>query len=121
VVYNSAIGEVTWEMSKSIDLSAIRAMDSHPFYPHIMLICDSYSKIMLTDIYENYIVNIFEERGFHLNYPSFCLVPTDCKFSQDGLSFIVATEYGNVSLDGYDVKDFYRVYPTEQIFSNDYE
>jgi hypothetical protein len=35
-------------------------MDSHPFYPHIMLICDSYAKIMLTDIYENYIVNIFE-------------------------------------------------------------
>lgn len=83
--------EVTWEMSKTIDLSSIRALDSHPFYPNIMAICDSYGKIMLTDIYENYIVNIFEERAFHLSHPSFCLVPSECRFSQDGLTLLVAT------------------------------
>lgn len=78
-------------MSKTIDLSSIRAMDSHPYYSNIIAICDSYGKVMLTDIYENYIVNIFEERAFHLNHPSFCLAPSDCRFSMDGLSLLVAT------------------------------
>lgn len=59
IVYNAMKNEVTWEMSKTIDLSSIRAMDAHPFYPNIMAICDSNGKIMLTDIYENYIINIF--------------------------------------------------------------
>ena len=83
--------EVTWEMSKTIDLSSIRAMDSHPVYSNIMVVCDSFGKVMIADIYENYIINIFEERAFHLNHPSFCLVPSDCRFSQDGMYLLVAT------------------------------
>lgn len=46
-------------MSKIIDLSSIRAMDRHPIYENIMVVCDSYGKIIIIDIYENYIVNIF--------------------------------------------------------------
>ena len=46
-------------MSKTIDLSSIRAMDSHPFYPNVMVICDSYGKVIIADIYENCIINIF--------------------------------------------------------------
>jgi hypothetical protein len=76
LVYNAIKMEVTWEISKTIELSSIRAMDNHPFYPNVMLICDSFGKIMLIDIFQNYIINIFEERAFHLNHPSFCLVPT---------------------------------------------
>jgi hypothetical protein len=63
-------------MSKTVDLSSIRAMDSHPFYPNVMVICDSYGKVIIVDIYENCVINIFEERAFHLNHPSFCLVPS---------------------------------------------
>lgn len=48
-------------------------------------------------------------------------MPSECRFSQDGLTLLVATEYGNFSIYGYDVKDFYQIYPTEQLFANDYE
>lgn len=51
IVWNALKNEVTWEMSKTIDLSSIRAMDSHPYYSNIIVICDSYGKVMLTDIY----------------------------------------------------------------------
>lgn len=121
VVYNALKGEITWEMSKSIDLASIRAIDSHPYYEQIVAICDSFGKVMLTDIYENYVVNIFEERAFHLNHPSFCLAPVDCKFSLDGLSLVVATEFGNFSIYGYDIEQFYSEYPTEQILESDYD
>lgn len=33
----------------------------------------------------------------------------------------MATEYGNFSIYGYDIKEFYQIYPTEQLFENDYE
>jgi hypothetical protein len=56
-----------------------------------MLVCDSFGKIMLIDIFRNSIINIFEERAFHLSHPSFCLVPTECRFTQDGLYFVVGT------------------------------
>ena len=116
VIYNALKGEVTWEMSRTIDLSSIKCMDSHPIFSNVLLICDSFGKILLADIFENIILNMFEERAFHLSHPSFCLVPSECRFSQDGLSFLVATEYGNVSLYGYDIKNFYKTYPTEQFF-----
>lgn len=108
-------------MSKSIDLSSITCIDTHPTYQNIALICDSYGKLLLVDIFENFIINMFEERAYHLGHPNFCLVPAECRFSQDGYSFVIATEYGNVSLYGYDIKDFYNVTPVEQFFETDYE
>ena len=99
----------------------MRGLEFHPHYPNIMLIGDCYGKIILADIYLNSVVNIFEERGFHLGHPSFCVIPTECKFSQDGNFFLVSTEYGNVSLYGYDIKEFYDRIPIEQFFENDYE
>jgi hypothetical protein len=38
-------------MSKTIDLSSIRAMDSHPYQPNIAAICDSFGKIIIVDIF----------------------------------------------------------------------
>jgi hypothetical protein len=38
-------------MSKSIDLSSIRAMDSHPYLPNIAVICDSFGKVIIVDIF----------------------------------------------------------------------
>jgi hypothetical protein len=43
--------EITWEMSKTLDLSSIRAMDNHPYLPNIMVVCDSFGKVIIGDIY----------------------------------------------------------------------
>ena len=47
-------------------------------------------------------------------HPQFNLIPTECRFSQDGLSFIVSSEYGSVSIYGYDSKMFFSLTPSEQ-------
>ena len=67
------------------------------------------------------IVNTFEERGYHILHPHFHLIPTECHFTADGLSFLVATEYGSVSLYGYDSKAFFSTVPVEQFLPNDFE
>lgn len=121
IIYNALREEITWEMGRTIDLASIKCMDSHPIFPNVMLICDGNGKILLADIYENIILNIFEERAFHLLYPEFCLSPSECRFSQDGMTFVVGTDYGNVSLYGYDLNDFYHIYPTEQFFESDHQ
>lgn len=46
-------------MSKSADLSSITCIDTHPKYENIALICDSSGKLILVDIFENFIINIF--------------------------------------------------------------
>lgn len=60
LVYSTKYFEVTWEVSKSIDLSSITCIDTHPVYENIALICDSHGKLILIDIFENFIINIFE-------------------------------------------------------------
>ena len=69
LIYNASRAEVTWEMGKTIDLASIKCMDNHPTFPNVMLICDNNGKILLADIYENIILNIFEERAYHLMHP----------------------------------------------------
>lgn len=93
LVYSVVEKKITCEFSKeiSVPLSAIKAMDSHPNYPNIILICEANGRIILFDIFLKCIVNIFEERGFHILHPQFNLIPGDCKFSQDGFSFLVST------------------------------
>jgi hypothetical protein len=75
---------------------------------------------LLFDLFLGCIVNIFEERGFHILHPQFSLVPTECRFTKDGLSFIVSSEYGSVSLYGYDSKIFYGLSPSEQFLETDF-
>lgn len=53
-------------------------------------------------------------------HPQFRLIPSECRFSQDGLTFIVATEYGSISIYGYDSKIFYSMSPIEQFFKTDF-
>lgn len=95
-------------------------MDAHPYFPNILLIGESDGHILFLDIFVGCIVNTFEERGFHLLHPQFQLIPSECHFTKDGLSFIVATEYGSVSLYGYDSKCFYAGTPVEQFLMTDF-
>jgi bromodomain and WD repeat domain containing protein 1/3 len=113
---------VTCELSKDISLrvGGVRAMDAHPIYPNILLICEAEGHIILFDLFLGCIVNVFEERGYHILHPQFSLIPTECRFTQDGLSFIVSTEYGSVSLYGYDSKLFYALTPCEQFLETDF-
>ena len=95
-------------------------MDAHPYYPNILLICEAEGNIILFDIFIGCVVNAFQERGYHILHPQFQLIPTECHFSKDGLSFIVATEYGSISIYGYDSKIFYTTAPTEQFLKTDF-
>jgi hypothetical protein len=40
---------------------------------------------------------------------------------KDGLSFIVSSEYGSVSIYGYDIKKFYNLCPNEQFLITDFQ
>ena len=53
-------------------------------------------------------------------HPQFQLIPTECHFTKDGLSFIVATEYGSISIYGYDSKNFFVGAPVEQFLQSDF-
>jgi hypothetical protein len=75
----------------SLDVGGIKAMDSHPYFPNILLICEAEGHIILFDLFLGCVVNVFEERGYHILHPQFRLIPSECQFSLDGLSFIVAT------------------------------
>jgi len=66
-------------------------MDAHPTYPNILLICEADGHVLLFDIFIGCVVNSFEERGYHILHPQFQLIPTECRFTKDGLSFLVAT------------------------------
>lgn len=123
LVYSLSENAVTCELSRDVsqEYGGIRAMDPHPTFPNILLICEADGHILLFDIFVGCIVNTFEERGFHILYPQFQLIPTECHFTSDGLSFVVATEYGSISLYGYDDKSFYTMTPVEQFFQTDFE
>lgn len=54
-------------------------------------------------------------------HPQFQLIPTECHFTKDGLSFIVATEYGSISIYGYDSKNFFVGAPVEQFLKSDFQ
>ena len=84
---------MTYELSKDISLTlgGIKAMDSHPIYPNILLICEAEGHVILLDLFLGCVVNVFEERGYHILHPQFPLIPTECKFTEDGLYFIVST------------------------------
>ena len=84
------------------------------------MFCDKSGKIFIVDIFLKTIVNMFEERGFHLQHPQFRLIPTECHFSKDGTSFILGTEYGTISIYGYDIPEFYKTSPDEQFLGSDY-
>lgn len=96
-------------------------MDAHPYFPNILLICEADGHILLFDIFVGCVVNTFEERGFHILHPQFQLIPTECHFTKDGLSFIVATEYGSVSIYGYDDRCFFVGTPVEQFLQKDFK
>jgi hypothetical protein len=122
LVYSLKDHRVTCELSKDVsqEYGGIRAMDAHPCYPNILLICEADGHILLFDIFLGCIVNTFEERGYHILHPQFQLIPTECHFTKDGLSFLIATEYGSVSLYGYDSKHFYTGSPVEQFLTTDF-
>ena len=96
-------------------------MDAHPYYPNILLICQADGHILLFDMFIGCVVNTFQERGYHISHPQFQLIPTECRFTKDGLSFIVATQYGSISLYGYDDRVFFVGSPVEQFFKSDFE
>lgn len=96
-------------------------MDAHPTYPNILLICEADGHVLLFDIFIGCVVNTFEERGYHILHPQFQLIPTECRFTKDGLSFLVATQYGSVSLYGYDSKYFFTGAPVEQFLQTDFQ
>ena len=122
LVFSLSQNRVTTELSKDVsqEYGGIRAMDAHPYFPNILLICEADGHILLFDIFIGCIVNTFEERGYHVLHPQFQLIPTECHFNSDGLSFFVATEYGSLSLYGYDQKTFFAGSPVEQFLENDF-
>lgn len=97
-------------------VSSVRGLDAHPYYPNIVVICEGSGRILLFDFILKTVINVFELKGFHLLHPQYPLTPADCRFSKDGLSFVVSTESGTVSIFGYAIKSFYGLCPTEQFY-----
>ncbi len=93
-------------------VASIRGMDTHPTYPNIMVACEGTGRILIIDFILKSILNSFELRGFHLLHPQFSLNPGDCRFSKDGKYLVVSTEYGSISVFGYDLKNFYDTCPS---------
>jgi hypothetical protein len=57
-------------------IGGVRAMDAHPHFPNILVICEAEGQIILFDIFLCVVVNVFEERGYHIMHSQFCLIPT---------------------------------------------
>jgi hypothetical protein len=77
--------------------------------------------VVILDIIECTMLAVFHSRGFHLGHPNFSVEPVEGKWSPDGDTFVVSSEYGNIAIYGYAVKEFYSLCPTEQFYTSDNE
>lgn len=99
----------------------IYIIEPHPFKDNIAFTADYDGKVVLWDIEQGLILNIFFERGSFFNSPTLELPCLDGRFSPDGFSFSVATYYGTFSIYGYGVRDPYDYTPIEQFYLTDHK
>jgi bromodomain and WD repeat domain-containing protein 1/3 len=67
------------------------------------------------------ILNIFKERGIHINYPNFQVPILDGLWCNDGRSFALSTDFGSFSIYGYGNSDIYDRTYMEQFYLTDNE
>ncbi|KAL4459846.1 hypothetical protein ABPG74_003372 [Tetrahymena malaccensis] len=99
----------------------ILVFEPHPTQENILLTADYAGQIIIYDVSLGCILNIFQERGYHIGYPNLEVPVLDGCWAPDGLKFIASTYYGSFSLYGYDCAEIYKTTPTEQFFANDTE
>jgi len=100
---------------------SILVLDMHPFNEQNALTCDYNGQIVLWDILEGVVLNIFSEKGYAIGYPNLDMPILDGCFSVDGNSFIISTYFGCFSVYGYGSDELYNTTPVEQFFANDYD
>ncbi|EAR90831.2 bromodomain protein (macronuclear) [Tetrahymena thermophila SB210] len=99
----------------------ILVFEPHPTQENILLTADYAGQIIIYDVSLGCILNIFQERGYHIGYPNLEVPVLDGCWAPDGLKFVASTYYGSFSLYGYDCAEIYKTTPTEQFFANDTE
>ncbi len=83
---------------------------------------DYNGQIVIWDIEEGVVLNVFYERGFHINFPNTEMPILDAKWdNSSGHMFVVSTYFGSFSIYGYGDSSFYRMTPVEQFFERDDE
>ena len=88
-------------------------IEAHPFREEIALTADYNGLIIIWDIAEGIILNMFQERGCAIKYPNLECPILDGRFSPDGFSFAISSYFGTFSIYGYGNDEFYKTSPEE--------
>ena len=98
----------------------IYVIETSPVKEEIMFSGDFEGQIILWDIEQGIILNIFKEMAMPLQQPNLETPIVDGRFSPYVQTFVVSTFYGNFSLYGYGPKQVYNYSYYDQFGEKDY-
>jgi len=106
--------------SREVHQNRVFVIEVHPSLSHIILTCDYDGVIALWNLKTSSLITQFKESGALLIRPETSIPLLDCAFAPDGLSFVVSTYLGSISLYGIaGTLDTYAT-PVDQFLSTDY-
>lgn len=123
VVFDVAQMTIVHEVRSKLpyQLDSVNVLEPHPYHENVALFCEASGRIVLLDVVQCSIMAVFSSKGFHLGHPNFNVEPVEGKWNPDGNTFVLSTEYGNISIYGYGPKEPYRICPTDQFYASDSE
>jgi len=93
----------------------IYVIDPHPIHEQILFSADFEGNIIIWDIQQGLILNMFKELAMPVLQPNLETPIVEGRFSPDGLSFVVSTFYGTYSVYGYGQKEIYNYSYFDQV------
>jgi hypothetical protein len=76
-------------------------IEPHPIQENIAITADYEGKIIIWDIAQGKLLQMFSEMAYHLNNPNLYSACVDARWNPDGYSFAVTSYYGTISIFGY--------------------
>lgn len=123
--YNTSLGKIQHMINgenTSLNLKTnFQFIEAHPLFEQFCLTGDHEGQVIVWNCITGTALNMFLERGVHINFPLINLPVVDCKFSPCGKFFVTSTIYGCFSLYGYGHEVNFLHQPYEQFFSRDSE
>ena len=95
----------------------IYLIESHPIREEIILTGGFEGTLLLWDIKEGILLNMFQEIAIPIHNPQLENPVVDARFAPDGLSFVVTTFYGSFSVFGYGSKSIYNYAYYDQVYA----
>ena len=93
----------------------IYLIEPHPLNESIIFSGDFEGTIILWDIKEGLVLNVFKDMAMPLQQPNLDTPIVDGRFNPDGFSFVVSTFYGTFTTYGYGPKDAFQYSYYDQV------